>query len=273
MKIAILSNTNTEALARNLRKKYDLYTADGYNTWIQEILDKDSGLYEFDSDAVFIILDGSELIEFGDGNEDLKSQINQYFHYIEGYIEAKSERTSVFVSNLDIPARKVQSAREPRQEKLAECYWYNKLCSLCCKNKNTYIFDIKNLCESMGRKELYSGKLWYLGGIRYSPKGQKAVEDEIDKLLRGIMGNRKKCIVLDLDNTLWGGIVGEDGLEGIEISNHGEGARYRDFQMRLMDIKNTGIILAVVSKNNYEDAVEVFRSHNGMYLKEDILQS
>lgn len=269
MKISILSNTNTEALARNLRKKHDLYQTYGYNTWIQEILAKDSGLHEFDPDAVFIILDGSELIDFSDGIEAVKSQINQYFKYIEEYIEAKAERTSVFISNFDIPARKVQSAREPRQEKLAECYWYNKLCTLCSKNKNTYIFDIKNLVENIGRKELYSNKLWYLGGIKYSQGGQKAIENKINRYLSSIEGNRKKCIVLDLDNTLWGGIVGEAGLEGIEISSYKEGARYRDFQIRLKDIKDTGVILAVVSKNNYEDAVEVFRIHKDMYLKED----
>ncbi len=269
MKVSILSNTNIDALARNLRKKYNLYKADGYNNWVQEILGKNSGLNEFNPDAVFIILDGTELIDLNDGFEAAESQINQYFGYIEEYIAIKAERTSVFISNFDIPERKIQSLREPRQEKIAEYYWYNKLCSLCSNNKNTYAFDIKSIVENTGRDELYSNKLWYLGSIRYSLKGQKAIENEIDRYLHSLEGYRKKCIILDLDNTLWGGIVGEVGLQGIEISEHKEGSRYRDFQARLKNIKNTGVILAVVSKNNYEDVMEVFKEHKGMYLKEE----
>jgi FkbH-like protein len=269
MKISILSNTNIDALARNLKKKYDLYKADGYNNWIQEMLHRNSGLNDFNPDAVFIILDGTELIDLNDGLEAAKSQINQYFKYIEEYIAIKAERTSVFISNFDIPKRMIQSLRKPRLETIAECYWYNMLCTLCSENKNTYVFDIKSLMENTGRNELYSNKLWYLGGIKYSLKGQKAIEDEIDRYLHSIEGYRKKCIVLDLDNTLWGGIVGEVGLQGIVISDHKEGARYRNLQMRLKEIKDTGIILAVVSKNNYEDVIEVFKEHKGMYLKKE----
>jgi len=269
MKISFLSNTNIDALARKLSKMYDLYKAAGYNNWIQEILDGNSGLNEFDSDAVFIILDGSELLSLNNGFGDTQEQIDQYFRYIEEYIGNKAERTHVFISNLDIPVRKIRSLAESGQEKKAEYYWHDKLCTLCRENSDTYVFDIKSMVENIGRKEFYSKKLWYLGGIKYSVKGQKEIESGIVKCLNGIEGYRKKCIVLDLDNTLWGGVVGEDGLQGIEISDHKEGARYRDFQKRLKDIRDMGIILAVVSKNNYEDAVEVFRRHEGMYLKEE----
>ncbi|HQI17323.1 MAG TPA: HAD-IIIC family phosphatase, partial [Bacillota bacterium] len=269
MKISILSNTNIDALARKLSRMYDLYKAAGYNNWIQEVLDRNSRLNKFDSDAVFIILDGSELLSLNNGFGDTQEQIDQYFRYIEEYIGNKAERTHVFISNLDIPVRKIRSLAESGREKKAEHYWHDKLCTLCRENSDTYVFDIKSMVENVGRKEFYSKKLWYLGGIKYSVKGQMEIETGIVKCLKGIEGHRKKCIVLDLDNTLWGGVVGEDGLQGIEISDHKEGARFRDFQKRLKDIKDMGIILAVVSKNNYEDAVEVFRRHEGMYLKEE----
>ncbi|HRU41316.1 MAG TPA: hypothetical protein P5021_04990, partial [Candidatus Diapherotrites archaeon] len=108
MKISILSNTNIDALARKLSRMYDLYKAAGYNNWIQEILDGNSGLNEFDSDAVFIILDGSELLSLNNGFGDTQEQIDQYFRYIEEYIGNKAERTHVFISNLDIPVRKIR---------------------------------------------------------------------------------------------------------------------------------------------------------------------
>jgi len=269
MKISVLSNTNIEALARTLGKKYELYKAAGYNNWLQELLDKESGLNGFEPDAVFVLLDGRELINTCDSTEELKKQIDGYFGYIVEYLKIKAESTSVFISNLDIPIRRIQCPGKPVFERVAEHYWYECLTGLCGENKKLYIFDMKSMVENIGRNELYSDKLWYLGSIRYSLKGQKSIEKELDKYIRAMEGSRKKCIVLDLDNTLWGGVVGEAGLEGIELAGQKEGARYRDFQKRLKDIKDTGVILAVVSKNNYNDAIEVFRNHKDMYLREE----
>ena len=78
----------------------------------------------------------------------------------------------------------------------------------------------------------------------------------------------KKCIVLDLDNTLWGGVVGEDGLEGIKLGIKGEGASFIAFQQALLDLHDKGIILAINSKNNEGEALKVLREHPNMILKE-----
>ncbi len=78
----------------------------------------------------------------------------------------------------------------------------------------------------------------------------------------------KKCIVLDLDNTLWGGIVGEDGFEGIELSLD-KGAGFIAFQQALLDLYNKGIILAINSRNNHEDAIKVIKTHPNMILREN----
>ena len=79
----------------------------------------------------------------------------------------------------------------------------------------------------------------------------------------------KKCIVLDLDNTLWGGIVGEDGMNGLALSLSAPGAYFIAFQQALRDLHDRGIILAINSKNNPDDALEVIRKHPNMILKED----
>lgn len=78
----------------------------------------------------------------------------------------------------------------------------------------------------------------------------------------------KKCIVLDLDNTLWGGIVGEDGIDGISLSLQAPGNSFVAFQQALLDYYNKGIILAINSRNNPEDAWNVIRNHPNMILKE-----
>lgn len=81
--------------------------------------------------------------------------------------------------------------------------------------------------------------------------------------------NTKKCIVLDLDNTLWGGIVGEDGFDGIKLSLSGAGAGFIAFQQALLDLYNRGVILAINSRNNFADAIKVIQTHPNMILKEN----
>jgi FkbH-like protein len=82
------------------------------------------------------------------------------------------------------------------------------------------------------------------------------------------MGLTRKCVVLDLDNTLWGGIVGEDGLHGIRLGHTSPGSEYVEFQQFLAALSQRGILLAVNSKNNEDDAVEVIRNHEAMVLRE-----
>ena len=81
----------------------------------------------------------------------------------------------------------------------------------------------------------------------------------------------KKCIVLDLDNTLWGGTVGEDGFDGIKLSISGPGAPFIAFQQALLDLYDRGVILAINSRNNFEEAIRVIRSHPNMILKDNHL--
>ena len=92
------------------------------------------------------------------------------------------------------------------------------------------------------------------------------IDDMMDYLL-SVLGRMKKCIVLDLDNTLWGGIVGEDGFDGIKLGHEYPGNCYMDFQKGLLRLYNRGIILAINSKNNEEDALEIIDNHPYMALR------
>src|SRR3989338_8722320 len=87
-------------------------------------------------------------------------------------------------------------------------------------------------------------------------------------MLRITSNGMKKCIVLDLDNTLWGGIVGEDGLDGIKLSLSAPGSSFIAFQQALLNLYDRGVILAINSRNNFEDAIRVIRSHPNMVLRE-----
>jgi HAD superfamily phosphatase (TIGR01681 family) len=85
--------------------------------------------------------------------------------------------------------------------------------------------------------------------------------------LERIQTSSKKVLILDCDNTLWGGIVGEDGYNGIRIGTDGEGLIFTDFQKSILRLKNEGVILCIVSKNNKEDVMEVLNKNKNMVLK------
>ncbi|PQQ66891.1 hypothetical protein B9R14_09130 [Acetivibrio saccincola] len=265
MRLSVLSNINLDSLVGRLSKLNDVYKTEGYGTWVQEIINPNSGLYSFGPQAVFIIIDGEEMFK---GQSRNNSTIDMNINYIEETVKNNPDIT-FFVSNIDLWTRKIDSAKAGSKERGLEFLWEDGLFLLSRKYRNLYVFDLKSIVEDIGREQFYSKKLWYLGGIKFSMKAEKVLEQYINRCVDSVKGKRKKCMVLDLDNTLWGGVVGEVGMEGIELSDYKEGARYKDFQKKLKEIKDLGIILAVVSKNNFDDAIKVIREHKHMVLKEE----
>lgn len=141
----------------------------------------------------------------------------------------------------------------------------------CQEVKNVYLIDLDAIQAAVGREAFSDPKLYYIAKMPISvdilPEVAKKVLDQV-QALRGLT---KKCVVLDLDNTLWGGVIGDDGLSGIQIGELGTGHAFSDFQAWLKELKNRGMLLAVCSKNNEPAAREPFEKHPEMVLRlEDI---
>ena len=116
----------------------------------------------------------------------------------------------------------------------------------------------------------FNQRLWYLGKIRFSNEVFKAAARDLKAALRGINGQAKKVVILDLDDTLWGGIVGEVGWQGISLGGHdAAGEALVDFQRDLKALSSLGILLAIVSKNEKSIAIEAIAKHPEMVLKMD----
>jgi FkbH-like protein len=111
-------------------------------------------------------------------------------------------------------------------------------------------------------------KYYYISQSLITPKLNASFNEWFERKLAAIQGKRKKCLVLDLDNTLWGGILGEDGIEGIKISDTYPGLAFRDFQESILEAANNGVILAVCSKNNEEDVLDVWEKHPYLILRQ-----
>lgn len=135
------------------------------------------------------------------------------------------------------------------------------------KPANTYILDFNSLAAKLGHDHFFDPRLWYAYQIPFSQKGMEAVSQLIHRATQCLTHPRKKCLVLDCDNTLWGGIIGEDGLEGIKLGPTYPGNCYIKFQEQLLELKNLGYILALNSKNNEQDVLEVFGHHPWQVLK------
>ena len=130
------------------------------------------------------------------------------------------------------------------------------------------IINIFKLIQEYGIKNLINEKNLYLFQTPFTKEGFKLLAKEIDEKIKLFFTKRKKVIVLDADNTLWGGIVGEDGVEGIKCDENYPGILYKKFQKQLKQLSLSGIVLSMVSKNNFEDVKEVFDKKN-MPLKWD----
>jgi FkbH-like protein len=134
-----------------------------------------------------------------------------------------------------------------------------------------FLCDLSSIQNQIGKKTLFQPSVYVNTETVLSLEVLPIVASKTVALVRAIRGSFKKCLILDLDNTTWGGIIGDDGIENIEIGNLGIGKAFTEFQYWVKQLKQRGIILAVCSKNNESIAKEPFEKHPDMILRlEDI---
>lgn len=137
------------------------------------------------------------------------------------------------------------------------------------KSTQIYSLNTQKWIETVG-KHAFNPKLWYMGKVPYGNQVFMEAVKDIKAALQGINGNSKKIIILDLDDTLWGEVVGEVGWKNIKLGGHDHvGEAYVDFQLALKSLTNRGILLGIVSKNEESVAIEAIKKHPEMKLKID----
>ncbi|WP_371372066.1 HAD-IIIC family phosphatase [Sporomusa aerivorans] len=267
MKIAILSNVNVDMLISKVSKSANVYVSEGYGAWLQELLEQDSNLYNFSPAYTFVLLDAQELFGNSKTIEESTLEILRFKEIFQQIIE-RHPNINFYISDLDYLEYRIRLYTIISDEKQIEILWIKMLFELQKTYPNMFVFRLKELISEFGRTKFYSPKLWYLGGFKYSGAGETLIAKKMEHIFAAT-SIRKKCLLLDLDNTLWGGVVGELGASKIAIAPVKEGAQFRDFQLRMKEIKDTGILLGIVSKNNWDDAREVFESNEYMVLRQE----
>jgi FkbH-like protein len=131
------------------------------------------------------------------------------------------------------------------------------------------LLDLDALQRQFGAAASFDARKWYLYKQPYTEPFLWEMGSLLGRLIAANLVAPKKCVVFDADNTLWGGVVGEDGLHGIAIGEDFPGSAYRDLQRYMLYLRSKGVLLAIVSKNNEADVWEVFDRHDEMKLKRE----
>jgi FkbH-like protein len=132
-----------------------------------------------------------------------------------------------------------------------------------------YMVDMAACLARVGARHFYDNRHWHLAQAPYARRGLAEIAAEDFKFIRGLKGKAKKCLVLDCDNTLWGGIVGEEGLGGIKLGQTYPGSPFTEFQHEVVSLFHRGVIIALCSRNNEADVWEVFDRHPEMILRRE----
>jgi len=131
-----------------------------------------------------------------------------------------------------------------------------------------YILDLAKIFATEGFLNSYDSRNWHMARAPLTQRAILRVSNDCGRLIKALRGKVKKCLVLDCDNTLWGGVVGEDGLGGIKLGTTFPGSCYKAFQEEILNLRERGVILALCSKNNELDVLDVLNNHPEMLIKE-----
>jgi len=141
-----------------------------------------------------------------------------------------------------------------------------RLAEKLADQKNIFVLDTQQWLQGISRP--FTAKMWYAAKVPYHVDVFSAAAAQIQHCILGIQGKSRRLIVLDLDNTLWGGVVGENGWQGVRLGGHDHiGEAFKDFQLALKALSNRGIQLALASKNDENVALEAIENHPEMLLR------
>ena len=284
IRMALLSSFTIDPLAIYVNVKSrlahlhpEIYVAQ-FNQYQQEILDENSGLYAFKPDVIILAVQADVLVNENFYSEfvklpDVEQPQTEILNRFQALLSTLTARTDalVLVNNFMVPSFTPFGILDNKADNGFRSFFHKineKLAEVYRKSSQVYVVDLEAAAGKHGKSRCVDPKLYYRGSFLFSESFLPVVADEYMGYIEALKNLTRKCIVLDLDNVMWGGIIGEDGTEGIQLGNDSPGNGYKDFQRALLSYHNRGVLLAVNSKNNPEDALKAIREHPHMLLRE-----
>lgn len=258
--IALLSNINMAPLQNTLQQEgfAQVYVA-GYNQWQTELLNPMSGLYATNADYVVMYIDAGE---WQKGNADAGEIIHSIRHYL-----ANRPHGSILLCDMVCNPLHAGTYTAPASgfERSAN----DSLYRLAGEEARVSIIPFTRLIQGHGYTRLFDPKYWYLGRMKLSAEGYRLLAREIRWIIQALEGKTRKVLVLDLDNTLWGGVLGEDGWQHLQLSDEGTGLIFKELQQLIVQLSRQGVLLSICSKNNEADVREALERNEHMQLHWD----
>jgi len=281
-RLALVGDTATQFLATSLRgeallRGYDLNLFEAeYNQVDRQFLDPTSELYSFDPEYIVLFQSTHKLGE----HHSMLSEADQC-----ALAENRLDFVSSICQNHQLSGKKIICMNYPEIEDAVFGSYANQvessftyqvrklnygLMQLASQHANLFICDIAGIQNKIGRDKMFAPNVYVSTEMVLSVDALPYVASRIIDIVSALRGQFKKCLILDLDNTVWGGVIGDDGIEGIQLGHGlGIGKAFTEFQMWVKKLNQRGIIICVASKNNEETAKEPFEKHPDMILHLD----
>lgn len=284
-KIALLGVGTTDFLAPALSLALDLYGvhadihAADYGTYAREMLDPESETIRFEPDVAVIVNSPTSLParpEAGQSAAEVDSLVDQVVaHWLDLCQSLHAHAGCDIVLDNFHPV-----SLRPIGNLAAKTPWsmnnFLRRVNLALGDRApgfVHVSDVDSLSARCGLERWFDPRLWHSAKLAVAPECLPVYAKNAAQIIGAIYGRAAKCLVLDLDNTLWGGVIGDDGLDGIRLGQgNAEGEAFLAFQDYILELKARGVLLAVSSKNTEATALEVFEKHPEMRIRrEDIV--
>ena len=283
-RLALLGDSATQFLAKAIKAygyeekiNFEIFEAD-FDQLDSQILDSDSELYHSKPEYIVIYLAAEKLLNrfaatgleartrFG---EQVISEIRNWWDTIARHSRAKIIQFNFI--EIDDAVFGHFAAKVPFSFPFQIKQINYELMKLAQEQKHVFIADVASLANRVGYASAHDARLYALAKVAFALDFLPSVAKALVDIIKAVGGNVKKCLILDLDNTVWGGVIGDDGMENIQIGELGMGHAFDGLQRWAKELKNRGIILAVCSKNEEANATKPFLEHPDMLLRmEDI---
>jgi len=246
-----------------------------YNQIAKEAFSADSTFNDYNLKTLLLAIDYRGLpLSPCPGDETLATKnVDECLNYIGSIVDSLRERTraQIIIQNIPLPVEDYFGSFEGRLPGTMK-WLISKINNELDKfvTSDTFILDIAGLASNVGLINWHDQVLWNLAKIPFSQRYIPIYAEYVCRLLAANIGKSRRCLILDLDNTLWGGVIGDDGIDGIQIGNGNPTAEaHLNIQQTALELRKRGVVLAVCSKNEKEIAIQPFKNHPEMILKED----
>jgi FkbH-like protein len=286
LRIAILRNMTIEPLLPVLKGEFyrlgyksDIYISD-FDSIVNDTMNFDSAFYKHEPELI-ILAQWFELLSYNiafkylilstEEREVEKNRILNNLILILSNIRSKSN-APVILNNFPLQQGIVFGIYDNRTIQ-SQKKWFKELndeiLAISLKSENVYCLDLEHLFSIVGSENAYSQRSWEVAKNPFTQKIFSVLAKEYLKYLRAIIGKTKKCLVLDCDGTLWGGVLGEDGPACVKIGGSYPGSSFSNFQKYILNLKAKGVILALCSKNNENDVIDFIEKNENVLLKKE----